>query len=58
MVLKKGLEAVTKKRKKKKGLTAKQIVNIKKAQEQNGKHIINTLLKTAQRRWWTTSREM
>lgn len=50
MVLKKGLEAVTKKRKKKKGLTAKQIVNIKKAQEQNGKHIINTLLKTAQRR--------
>ena len=48
--VKKGLEAVTKKRKKKKRLTAKQIADFKKAQEQNGKRIINALLKTAQRR--------
>ena len=48
--VKKGLEAVTKKRKKKKGLTAKQIADFKKAQEKNGKRIINAPLKTAQRR--------
>ena len=50
MVLKRGLEAVTKKRRKKKGLTTKQIADIKKAQEQNEKRIINALLKTARRR--------
>ena len=47
--VKKGLEAVIKKRKKK-GLTAKQIADFKKAQEENGKRIINALLKTAQPR--------